>query len=72
MDKEENTLDLLLNVSRLATEMDDPTLFAGRQEELRALAEALHVRGSAPVIPGIGGSGSLASPSSCSASRWAT
>jgi hypothetical protein len=51
------TIDLLLNAFRPATEMDDPTLFAGRREELRALAETLHVRGSAPVIFGDRGLG---------------
>lgn len=48
---------ILVNSFRPATEVDDPRLFAGRHDEIRALTDALHTDGAAPIIYGHRGLG---------------
>lgn len=48
---------VLLNAFRPATEVDDPALFAGRERQVRELADSLHVLGSVPMIYGDRGLG---------------
>jgi hypothetical protein len=47
----------LLNAFRPASEVDDPQLFAGRQEQVEKLTDALHTIGSVPIIYGHRGLG---------------
>lgn len=48
---------VLVNAFRPATEVDDPALFAGRERQVRQLADSLHVLGSVPLIYGHRGLG---------------
>lgn len=47
----------LMNAFKPATELDDPERFAGRQKQVRELADSLHVVGSVPLIYGDRGLG---------------
>ncbi|MGH3484335.1 MAG: hypothetical protein ACRDPQ_14005 [Nocardioidaceae bacterium] len=48
---------VLLNAFRPALELDDPSLFAGRETEVKNLTDALRERGSIPLIYGSRGLG---------------
>ncbi len=48
---------LLMNAFQPAKELDDPERFAGRSEQVRALADSLHAVGSVPLIYGDRGLG---------------
>lgn len=47
----------LMNAFQPATELDDPERFAGREKQVRELADSLHVAGSVPLIYGDRGLG---------------
>lgn len=47
----------LMNAFQPATELDDPERFAGREKQVRALADSLHSVGSVPLIYGDRGLG---------------
>ncbi|WP_445256596.1 hypothetical protein [Nocardioides aurantiacus] len=47
----------LMNAFQPATELEDPERFAGRERQVRELADALHVVGSVPLIYGDRGLG---------------
>lgn len=47
----------LMNAFRPAKEVDDPSLFAGREQQVRSLTDALHIEGSVPLIYGHRGLG---------------
>lgn len=50
-------LSLVTNAFRPGTEMDDPSLFAGREQQLREIATALNADGDCPMIYGHRGLG---------------